>query len=510
MSARGIETMSKKQRTTMMLSVPMLGILFILILLVHQPDSAEPVSSRELRGDEGAMLIDDFKTKTATGFPNNSWRFVPDSVMGGVSSGRMDIATSTAIPLLRMRGEVALKEGNGFILVALDLATNGTPFDASQYSGIRLAVKGNGEKYSVHLKTPECERPWQYYGADIETNNEWQVLNIPFKKFTPHKVENALDKNRLTRISLVGTNKSYKVDLQVARVSFYKGEPSTNKKLTAYEKAVILNRATERAFTGEYHAHKQKGVYTCKNCGTTLFPHTDKFESNCGWPSFDDALEGAVLRLPDADGQREEILCTACGGHLGHVFEGEKLTDKNTRYCVNSVSLEFVPAKAAQTATRETAIFASGCFWGTEYFLQKVPGVLETTVGYTGGNRKNPTYREICTGRTGHAEAVKVVFDPSKTSYEELTKIFFETHDFSQVDRQGPDIGTQYRSEIFYLTPEQKQVADKLAKFLKDKGNSVATNITQAKEFWPADSAHQDYYKNNGQSPYCHIYRKIF
>jgi peptide methionine sulfoxide reductase msrA/msrB len=158
----------------------------------------------------------------------------------------------------------------------------------------------------------------------------------------------------------------------------------------------------------------------------------------------------------------------------------------------------------------QRAIFASGCFWGTEYYLQKAKGVLQTTAGYTGGHTRHPTYKQVCTGTTGHVEAVEVIFDPAKTSYEELAKLFFETHDPTQVNRQGPDVGEQYRSEIFYLDEAQKETAQKLIDILKTKGYNVATRLTKASEFWKAEDYHQDYYDNKNGTPYCHIYKKKF
>jgi peptide methionine sulfoxide reductase msrA/msrB len=262
--------------------------------------------------------------------------------------------------------------------------------------------------------------------------------------------------------------------------------------------------------------HFEDGTYVCKRCSETLFESSSKFPTTCGWPSFDDQIKGKVKKQPDADGVRTEIVCTNCGAHLGHVFVGERLTPKNTRYCVNSISLDFVPEGQSQPVAannsprRERAIFASGCFWGTEYYLQKVPGVISTTVGYTGGHVDHPTYKQVCTDKTGHAEAVEVIYDPSKTSYEKLARLFFETHDFTQLNRQGPDVGKQYRSAIFYLNEEQKTVAAKLIATLKKKGFDVKTELTPAGKFWPAENYHQDYYKNNGKTPYCHIYRKIF
>jgi len=276
-------------------------------------------------------------------------------------------------------------------------------------------------------------------------------------------------------------------------------------KLTPEEERVILHKGTERPFSGKYYNSKAKGYYTCKRCDAPLYVSDAKFDSGCGWPSFDDEIDGAVKRVQDADGRRTEILCANCGAHLGHVFLGEGFTPKNTRHCVNSISMNFIPEEKTQKA-----IFASGCFWGTEYHFRKAKGVLSTTVGYTGGHTKNPTYREVCSGTTGHAEAVEVVFDPAKTSYEELAKLYFETHDPSQVNRQGPDVGEQYRSEIFYLDEQQKETAEKLIKILQTKGYKVVTRLTKASEFWKAEDYHQDYYMKKNGSPYCHIYKKKF
>ncbi len=280
------------------------------------------------------------------------------------------------------------------------------------------------------------------------------------------------------------------------------------RKLTRDEERVIVHKGTEAPFTGEYNNFFEKGVYTCRRCGAELFESDDKFASECGWPSFDEQIPGAVKWVPDKDGIRTEIICTNCGAHLGHVFRGEGLTPKNTRYCVNSISMIFIPA--AKRKRTEKAIFASGCFWGTEYYMEKEPGVISTTVGYTGGTVAYPTYQQVCTGATGHAESVEVVYDPNKTSYEKLAKLFFETHDFSQVNRQGPDVGTQYRSAIFYLNDQQKEIAEKLVKILKEKGKKAATEITPAGVFWPAEEYQQQYYDKNGKRPYCHVYRKIF
>ncbi|MFB6342921.1 peptide-methionine (S)-S-oxide reductase MsrA [Saccharicrinis sp. FJH62] len=159
---------------------------------------------------------------------------------------------------------------------------------------------------------------------------------------------------------------------------------------------------------------------------------------------------------------------------------------------------------------QETAIFAAGCFWGVEYYLQKAKGVISTTVGYVGGHVDNPNYKEVCTGTTGHAEAVQVMYDPEKTNFETLCKLFFETHDPTQVDRQGPDIGVQYRSEVFYLNEVQKIITEKLITELKNKGYDIATKVTPSSTFWEAEDYHQDYYDHKGTLPYCHGYHKLF
>ena len=277
--------------------------------------------------------------------------------------------------------------------------------------------------------------------------------------------------------------------------------------LTPEEEAVIIDKGTERPFTGEYVNTKDNGTYVCKRCDAPLYRSEDKFESHCGWPSFDDEIKGAVKRVTDADGSRTEILCAHCGAHLGHVFKGEGFTPKNERHCVNSISMKFV-AKAENTS--EKAYFASGCFWGTEYHFMKAKGVKITTVGYMGGHTQHPSYREVCTGTTGHVETTEVEFDTTKTSYEQMVKLFFETHDFTQVGGQGPDIGDQYRSIIFYTTNEQKEISLKLISVLKEKGFKVATELHPAPHFWPAEDYHQEYYDKKGGTPYCHVYHKIF
>lgn len=277
--------------------------------------------------------------------------------------------------------------------------------------------------------------------------------------------------------------------------------------LTKKEKDVIWDKATELPFTGKFLNYDRKGIYTCKQCGAHLYSSEDKFDAGCGWPSFDDEISGAVKRIPDKDGRRTEIVCANCGAHLGHVFQNEGFTSKQTRHCVNSISMDFIPDETKKT---DTAIFAGGCFWGVEFYMKKKDGVISVESGYIGGDKDDPTYEEVCRKNTGHAEAVRIEFDPAKVSYEELTRLFFEIHDPTQVDRQGPDIGEQYRSEIFYKNEEEKEIAEKLIKELETKNYKVVTKLTPASRFWPAEDYHQNYYERKGTLPYCHGYTKRF
>lgn len=267
---------------------------------------------------------------------------------------------------------------------------------------------------------------------------------------------------------------------------------------------VIVDKGTEQPFTGEYETLDESGTYLCRQCGLALFRSKSKFPSGCGWPSFDQEIPGTVMHKADADGRRMEILCVRCHAHLGHVFEGEGFTAKNIRHCVNSASLDFVSSLTIEDA--EEIILAAGCFWGVEYFFEKLTGVIKTEVGYTGGTLSYPTYEKVCQGNTGHFEALRIVYDPKKISCEAVIKFFFEIHDPTQTNGQGPDIGSQYRSVIFYYDENQKQIAEKVMAQIRP----VSTQLLPIRVFWPAEEYHQRYYQKSGHTPYCHRYTKRF
>ena len=280
--------------------------------------------------------------------------------------------------------------------------------------------------------------------------------------------------------------------------------------LNAKEIDIIENKGTEAPFTGKYYMHNDQGQYLCKKCNAPLYNSNDKFDSHCGWPSFDDEISGAITKIQDADGRRTEILCSNCGAHLGHIFEGEGYTQKNIRHCVNSISLNFVPTDIVSNEVLDTAIYAGGCFWGMEYYFQKLKGVEKTEVGYIGGHIDYPSYQDVCTKESGHYEALRVTYNSKIISFEEISKLYFEIHDPTQANGQGPDIGSQYRSAVFCQNIKQEEVIKKLINILSSKGLKVVTEIKGKNTFWIAEDYHQQYYEKKGGSPYCHFRVKRF
>jgi peptide methionine sulfoxide reductase msrA/msrB len=280
--------------------------------------------------------------------------------------------------------------------------------------------------------------------------------------------------------------------------------------LTPEQYDVMRKCGTERPFTGKYNEFWDKGVYVCAGCGTPLFRSEMKYEHGTGWPSFTTPVDETHIEYRDDYSllaKRIEVRCAVCGAHLGHVFDdGPEPTFLH--YCVNSAALEFKPeaaARAGASATTalktETATFAAGCFWGVEYKLGKIAGVVATVVGYAGGTTVDPTYEEVCTDKTGHAEAVQVTFDPERLSYADLVRHFFAIHDPTQVNRQGPDQGTQYRSAIFFHGEAQREAARRVMDELESSGKykkKIATELVPASAFYKAEEHHQKYFEKHG------------
>ncbi|MCL1058066.1 bifunctional methionine sulfoxide reductase B/A protein [Shewanella gelidimarina] len=281
-------------------------------------------------------------------------------------------------------------------------------------------------------------------------------------------------------------------------------------KLTEFEKQVIEQKGTERPFSGEYYQHEAEGTYCCKKCDAPLYNSDSKFNAHCGWPAFDDEISGAVKRNIDADGQRVEIVCAQCDGHLGHVFEGEFLTPKNVRHCVNSVSMTFKSASITPIVEQqyELATFGGGCFWCTEAVFTALKGVNSVVSGYAGGDADDANYRAVCSGMTSHAEVVHIEFDPKIISYDNLLAVFWQSHDPTTLNRQGNDSGPQYRSVVFIHSEKQAEIANGMIATMTDAGvwqNPIVTEVSAFNGFFAAEDGHKDYFELNGEQPYCQI-----
>ncbi|MDD5055534.1 MAG: bifunctional methionine sulfoxide reductase B/A protein [Candidatus Peribacteraceae bacterium] len=277
--------------------------------------------------------------------------------------------------------------------------------------------------------------------------------------------------------------------------------------LSPAEEDIIVHHGTEPPRSGEYDSFFKAGAYICKRCRSPLYSSKSKFDAGCGWPSFDDEYPDAVRRLIDSDGRRTEIRCTACDAHLGHVFEGEKMTDKNTRHCVNSLSLQFIPEKEPLSSPAlHRAYFGGGCFWCTEAVFSMVNGVTSVTPGYAGGSSEKPNYMIVSSGKTGHAEVIRITFDPAIVTYRNLLNVFFACHDPTTLNQQGNDIGTQYRSLILTVNDEQKKDASKaINEMQKNEKRKIVTEIADLKTFHEAESEHRQYYERHPEEAYCSI-----
>ncbi len=294
-----------------------------------------------------------------------------------------------------------------------------------------------------------------------------------------------------------------------------KTDAEWKKILTKEQYHIAREQGTERPFTSEHYENHEDGVFICVACNNPLFSSETKFNSGTGWPSYYAPYSSKSLNVA-ADNSlgmsRDEIACKRCDAHLGHVFnDGPKPT--GLRYCIDGIGLKFIPKNAitstnqspTNTNSEAVAVFAGGCFWCEETIFESIKGVREVISGYAGGKEKKPNYKDVGAGKTGHAEAFEVYYDPAKVSFKDLVRVYFASIDPTRVNGQGPDNGTQYRSIAFYKNENEKIIIEEAIANLSKSGNykkPIAVEVKPFEFFVLGEDYHQNYVKLHPENPY--------